>query len=713
MPACLPRFAPPSHLRSDLDAPVVRAARRLAFGLLLATAPLPTLPAAAAQPPDDEHAEAEEMPAEAEQEGAEQVVLPAAGLRRAAIRLAPALRLAPIARLAPPVGQEGVAAAEADPEKPEWLGNGALSQLSGVLEQVADVGLAGDRIAVSRISNMQQFQQTFYSNAHLFGGGGSSASGNGQLWTMAFHWTRLHGWAKLSQQGDELLEVSFAESDGLQQQLHYLVRTDGTFELTVWSPATPSYVQLVQPAGEPLRATLLFDRTAIRRTAPTVSQLMKSLPAEARQRLLATASGMGIPFPPTPYDPEVILAASQRLTATIDPAESDAFRERVAGLDADDFEARELATKRLLAEFGQWRTSIEQSLDDPSHSLEASSRLRRVYREGAGERAGATWELLVDLRLLDEPSFLLLVAESGTPEVQAAVFERLRELTERSLPDDVAAWKSALGVDESTESEGEEAIAADASQAPPFVADGRLNRLSDEMRTIAGFRVESGALVLDRERWSVSLQGKSVAEVNTEIREQVEAYGLPASLWQGSQLESLGPRAYPVIRVMRLETIASSLAPAPGMHMHHSTSYGVNADPQFSINGLAVGLRTSPPELMNGGMLPMNAPLPEIYHFSFEELAEAQRQLRFGCDVASGRTYVAIREAPVGFLIALAGSPADGWTLHCLQGNDAVADQAATIDELVGRHRELFDERLGAGLTLFGAEHPWQSDATR
>ncbi len=713
MPAFPPRFAPSSVLRSAREASVFRGTRRAALGLLLATTPLPALTAVAAQLPDEEKAEAEEMPGEGEKADAERAVLPAAGLRRAAIRLAPALRLAPIARLAPPVRQEMVVADEADPERPEWLGDGALSQLSGVLEQVADVGLAGDRIAVSRISNMQQFQQTFYSNAHLFGGGGSSASGNGQLWTMAFHWTRLHGWAKLSQQGDELLEVSFAESDGLQQQLHYLVRTDGTFELTVWSPATPSYIQLVQPAGEPLRATLLFDRMAIRRTAPTVSQLMKSLPAEARQRLLATASGMGIPFPPTPYDPEVIQAASQRLTTVIDPAEAEAFRERVAGLDADDFEARELATKRLRAEFGQWRLMIACSLDDPSHSLEASSRLRRVFREGAGERVGATWELLVDLRLLDEPSFLLLVAESGTSEVQRAVFERLRELTDRSLPDDVAAWKGALGVDESTEAETEGEVAADADKAPPFVAEGRLNRLSDEMRTIAGFRVESGALVLDRERWSASLQGKSVAEVNTEIRERIEAYGLPASLWQGSQLESLGPRAYPVIRVMRLETIASTLAAAPGMHMHHSTSYGVNADPQFSINGLAVGLRTSPPELMNGGMRPANEQLREIYHFSFEELAEAQRQFRFGCDVSSGGTYVAIREAPVGFLIALAGSPTEGWTLHCLDGDQVLADHGETVDELVERHRDLFVERLGTGLTLFGAEHPWPADATR
>lgn len=587
------------------------------------------------------------------------------------------------------------AAQDQEQKKEEALPTGALDELDSVLAAAAELRLENDRLKVVRVSDMQSFQSTFYSNAHLFGGGGSSSSSNGQQWTMSFQWNRLQGQATLSQQADSSLGLDLTEQDGLRRSMRYLAEAGGRVELELWSPSTASLIRFRQAAEGPIRMTVLTQDRAVDIEAATVSAALQGLGVDGRSEFLDSVRRLGMPFPPTRYDAPVMQAVLSRLAQPVEAATVESFRSWVADFDADDFAARQACSERLKREFNQWKAVVMEAIGDESFSLEARARMREALRAASSEDADIA-ETIADQRLLEDVDYLILLLGDAPEDAANRIANRLRAITGQTFDDSLEAWRSWRGVPEA-------AVAASTTETmKPFSQDGRLEQLKDSIGSLARFKAEEGHWQLDQSLWREPYGGRTIAEVNQEIKSKLEEYRLPPSLWHGEQLQNLGDAAYPVALMMAMEPKVQALPAIEGVFHHMSTNYYVTPNPQFSINGIAGSLATQGAQNQNGQV---EAAGKEI-HFSLSETAGTKRSLRFGISVDSGNSYVAVRDPAAEFLVCLSGSKQQGWTLQTLQGGAASVVRASTTDELRAANAQVFDELLLPALARYGVAYP-------
>jgi hypothetical protein len=139
-----------------------------------------------------------------------------------------------------------------------------------------------------------------------------------------------------------------------------------------------------------------------------------------------------------PGDPAVRTEVLAQLRPLGDE-ERKAFEDLVRQLDANDFPAREAASRKLGEGYGRYREPIEKLLKDGKLAPEARNRLQSVV-DAKGREVRRVAAAVAALGLLDDVDGLIgLLDEAKGPDA-AAVVERLKKLTGQDLPD-AAAWR--------------------------------------------------------------------------------------------------------------------------------------------------------------------------------------------------------------------------------------------------------------------------------
>ncbi|MCA9106166.1 MAG: hypothetical protein KDA83_12100 [Planctomycetales bacterium] len=627
------------------------------------------------------------------------------GIQRPAIRrIAPAvvpnvMRRAVLQRAAQ-AQQLGAAVAEQEGQETR----GALEDLSNVFAAIIDVELRNDRLVLSPQAGYREFQQALFSNAGQFGGGGTSSSGDGRQITMNINWQRLNGMARISMQAPSEGELRFSENDYLRRSLTCRWTAEGDLEFSVWSPSEPLFLQLKTSAEGPMTLVFLGATGGAFLQGQEFTAMLRTLDSESRDQMLGAIRRLGLPLPPTPYEPAVMEVVRQRLALTIDEAERTEFQNLVADFDDNAFEKREACSSRLKQEFARWRDLISVSLDDEAFSLEARSRMREVFRELVPSEERETLETAVDLGLTDDPGYLVFLLADTDAEGQTPIIERLTAITSLDHGGDIAAWRDAIAPGETLPADGtlETPEFPSGSQDP-----GQLEKIRESIATLVRFTMTDDQLVFDQAIWQEPYQGRTIQEVNEEILATLEQYHLPRTLWQGDQLERLGDAAYPVALVMGMESVVRGLPSQAGAFVQ-SGNNGVGPNPQFTWNAVSVRLVTQ--DVPNRNVRQVNNAAeqgPARFDFAIAELTDPGRDLRFGCRPNSDEAYLALFDHRNGTMFNLSGSQASGWTLHLVTDSQGLVDHAETVAALVERYPNVFSEFIGPRLAEIGVRTPW------
>lgn len=632
--------------------------------------------------------------------------------QRVAPRFQRAAAALPLRRINPAIANRAAQAAAAD----EAEARGALDDLNTVISAIIDVKMQNDRLELVPIAGFREFQQALYSNAGVFGGGGTSSSGNGREMVTSINWQRLTGIARISQQAPADGELLFSENDHLRRSLQCRWTADGQLLFSILSPSEPLYIELQVGPNKPISLVYLAGARGDILRSESFTEILQALDSDSRQIILSTIRKLGLPLPATPYEQAVMQAVRDRLAMVVSDDEMAEFRTFTQGFDDNSFEARETCSAQLKADFERWRPAIILALDDESFSLEARSRMREIFREKVSEEEREVMETAVDSNLDSNPEYLAFLLSDTSAEEAGPVLNRLKLLTGEDHGSDVEAWTAAVSAD-STESETE-ALPSPTLPTGSF-EPSRLEALSSKISRIARFEIIDGALVLDQTLWKDGYGDQTISDVNAEIKQKLDQFGLPAMLWQGEQLSGLGEAAYPVARVMALESDVLTLPNAADMFIQSRMQQTVSPNPQFTLNGIMVRLVTQSvmnPQRQAQMRQAQAVQVPEEptrYDFTIAELTERKRELRFGCSQTGDSCYCVYRESNSGLLLIVSGSRDQGWNLQLVTEDGGLIDHDSDMQALVDRNSELFTKFIGPRLQEVGIQTPWASASSQ
>ena len=130
-------------------------------------------------------------------------------------------------------------------------------------------------------------------------------------------------------------------------------------------------------------------------------------------------------------------------------------RPLVDKLDADDYQIRQAATKRLEAKIEQFRELLVAAANDQDASFEKRARIKFLLDKDSLDSVESDG-LISSLRLLDDPQYLAIIMQELGEDDCKPIAHRLEQLTGEAFGTDVDAWrrwlakaeaKQAIGID--------------------------------------------------------------------------------------------------------------------------------------------------------------------------------------------------------------------------------------------------------------------------
>jgi hypothetical protein len=609
---------------------------------------------------------------------------------------------------APKVGKE-------EPQSEKDL-KGPLEDLAGVLEQVLKVRVVNDHLEGETLGSFNEFQQAMYSNSHLFGGGGTSSSSTGESWKMTFNWTWIHGQAVFNGGADDQsLQLTATEQVGQLKHMRFEYESSKKFTMTVWSPKTSEFTRFRQSLEGDLSWIYFSPEIQINVAGPTLSKLLRRLPAETRPQALAALRGTGFPLPPTPYDGPVVEAVIKKLCTQLPPAEVQQFKALAQGFDSDNYEERTETASRIKAQYAMWKQHIESALDDDSFSLESRFQLRAIYIDKADDEDASATDLASSLKLTQDRIYLAwLLGQTEQGVEQQEICKVLDSISPQSFGDDIAAWQAWGQAQELAAAQAADPVVTAAERSTPLETEGQLNAARSQIRALVQLKLDAQGLSIDRAHWKEGFGDKSLMDVNNEIKALIDKYHLPPNLWQGDQLANLGDAGYAVARFISLESPIQKLQAPQGQQFHpNSNTHAGNPNPNFAWNGLSFSLQTQTDPNIQARRAQMRglqrnqqqAKPPEKYlDLQIAEVIEPYRQIRIGEPPEASEFHLGFYDPSTDFMFTLAGSNQRGWMLHHLWGNEIATQESSTIQELIADNQQLFDQQLFPLLEALGVE---------
>lgn len=166
---------------------------------------------------------------------------------------------------------------------------------------------------------------------------------------------------------------------------------------------------------------------------------------ELQAELAAEFRHAGVDLPLGIKEPEVKVVAL-RMLRSLYSGKAETLDELLKGLDADEFEKREAASRAIAAVYEQFESAIAVKLQGDDLSIEARKRLDKVVNENKDKRKKDTRaeDCVQANQLLSSPDYLIGMLPEADEATKELLSMHLEKITEQKLGSDVEAWKKWL-----------------------------------------------------------------------------------------------------------------------------------------------------------------------------------------------------------------------------------------------------------------------------
>ncbi len=590
---------------------------------------------------------------------------------------------------APPVlGQEPPAAAEA--AKPEL--SGPLEEVAETLREAIAVEFTGGELKTKFPD--QAAGQALYTALLRFGGGGGSSSG-GNNWRYSIRGNKISGVfgngtifpmpARDRAIGSYLHLV---EKEAPKRQIH-LDSNGREIRLLVIDPASATVLRLRQSESGAVLLQMVTPEKCAAFAANSFNDLWFEQAELLSERFFPLLRQLGIGTPAVDLTEK--LQAQVLNDLAYGEARQGEFLSTFADLEADDFETRAAATKRLEAEFAQWSLAIARGIRDPELNAEVRARLKKVFETKATADERATAELMDSQKLDSNPQFLVrLLADCRTPEETDLVVSRLQQVSGETFGKQLDNWQAWAA---KAVPQAEPVAIKEFSDSRPLKTDANFFRGRVELSRLVRLTASESALTLDREGWKERFGGKSIAELAEGIRTQYEASRLPSNwlnLGDGYDLSTLD---YP--QVLFEDVVSKLIEGSPYAQSHYinrrnqASSRPKSLNREFDIQSASGELELHP----DNRAQPNQEVKAEYFKLNLREMNPDGSLLTLEESAEGGLSLCFIDQA-ADIVLLISHSQAEPARLGLLRGSASMQLSEASPLQLFQRHREHLQQQI-------------------
>ena len=469
----------------------------------------------------------------------------------------------------------------------------------GELSEVFKLKTVGANLETELVTNYAEATASLNPiRQKLRAGGGSSSSSNG-FWSIRLRGNQVaghFGFGKRTvpnvKKGDMEFEIEIKEMKNLRRELSISAFENGTFSIQIRSPSQPFLFRLSQNKDQRIVCQELRPDAVFAAEANSFDQFCYENPEFVEERLLPILKFIGAGEPVTRFSPTIRDHVIQRLQP-LDPAQFAEFEIAIDGLNGSSYEDRQLASSAIAKDFERWAIFVRNAISNIKYPVEVRSRLKKIYESHVSEQQKNRIRLAEDSALHEDAEYLIWLLSrldsEGTDDGEASdaiesnkllIASQLEEITRQTFGSDISSWQAWLAKSRAVDSKSEkkETTGDSQSNSPDIDASfqvelGPLNAASKFIGELVKLKLSGDRLIVDRNHWSQQFGGKSIAELNEEIREIVKSKNLPTTWYQPGGEFSADATDFPQVIFSRL---AGVLGPSTQINMPQVVTRGGN-----------------------------------------------------------------------------------------------------------------------------------------
>ncbi len=279
-----------------------------------------------------------------------------------------------------------------------------------------------------------------------FGNSGRSSSGSSNNITVSFTGSTAN--AQLVLKGN-LFRFEFRER-AFPHRLLIIEQAGPQLTMTLYGDVV---LRFKQADDGSIRVVETMEDELITRSSDSLGKLYQTDPEFVETRLFPLLYHVGIIPPASRFDSSIVDRVVERLGTALETNDAETAFRLISELDADDYQIRQAATKRLEAKVDQFRELLVAAANDQDASFEKRSRIKFLLDKDSLDSVESDG-LISSLRLLDDPQYLAIIMQELGEDDCKPIAHRLEKLTGETFGNDVDAWRSWLAKAEAKQAIG-------------------------------------------------------------------------------------------------------------------------------------------------------------------------------------------------------------------------------------------------------------------
>jgi hypothetical protein len=255
------------------------------------------------------------------------------------------------------------------------------------------------------------------------GGGGSGGGGNSSRYRRHFSMASMRG---MMTGGDDYLELTLEELRDAERKLSVEVNKNGRLRIQIESD--DSFAMLLQQPNGALRWITGAGADTQVHSATNFAEFYRADTEYVETDVIEFLNAHGIIGPVTRHEPEVMKLVVERLRAQSPDVETTA-KEAIAALDADEFEVRQSAFRKLASNTTLYGPALVEASQNEQLSTEPRMRIKRLLQFKA-ERTKDTATVVDVLKIMDTPRYLRDMMSKVDEDSRRLLLARIEQLTE-------------------------------------------------------------------------------------------------------------------------------------------------------------------------------------------------------------------------------------------------------------------------------------------
>ena len=233
------------------------------------------------------------------------------------------------------------------------------------------------------------------------------------------------------------VQLQFVERKGPRREFRISHASNGAFEFRYLGKQFS--IALLQKRNAEVNLSRTLQGKTESFSASDFVALHREHPKLVNKWLFPLMAHLGISTPIMTDDGAMINAALKKLVSYSQRMVE--FERLVEQLNSRDYEIRNSAHQKIIANGGDWLVQIEKKLE--SKSLPMETRVRLLAAMGELDSGSPIDKAIREQKLLDSPDFLINILDQADTSQAAAVIRRLREVTNHSFEQPIQ-WRQWL-----------------------------------------------------------------------------------------------------------------------------------------------------------------------------------------------------------------------------------------------------------------------------